>query len=63
MRIRLSNNNRNHSEDDIENRIKCAKNYENQFRQKIDSNDILKIYTDLCDIEDTYNTVKKLKIK
>lgn len=60
---RLSDVNRNHSAEDIKRRIECAISYEKQFRQKMDSYDVLKIYTDLCDADETYNIVKKKKIK
>lgn len=63
MRLRLDSANRNHSFDDIKKRIECARKYEEQFRNIIDSYDILKIYTDLYDEEETYNIVKKKKIK
>ena len=63
MRVRLSNSDRNHSDEDIEKRIDCAKRYEEQFRKKIDNSDILKIYTDLCDAEEAYNIVKRKKLK
>ena len=63
MIIRLSDASRNHSEEDIKRRIECAKSYEELFRQKLDGYNVLKIYTDLCDEEETYNIVKKKKIK
>jgi len=62
MEQRLSIDARNHSVKDIEKRIECAKNYEQLFRKKLDDYDILKIYTDLCDSEETYNIVKKKKL-
>lgn len=60
---RLSVGNRRHSMEDIKRRIECAIRYEKQFRQEIDSYDVLKIYTDLCDADETYNIVKKKKVK
>lgn len=60
---RLSDTNRNHTAEDINRRIECAISYEQQFRQKLDSYDVLKIYTDLCDAEETYQIVKKKKIR
>lgn len=36
-----------------------CKSYEELFRQKLDGYNVLKIYTDLCDEEETYNIVKK----
>lgn len=63
MKNRLSNINRNHSVEDIKRRVECAINYEKQFRQKLDSYDVLKIYTDLYDADETYNIVKKRKLK
>lgn len=63
MLDRLSNINRTHTNDDIIKRINCAKEYEEQFRKKLDNCDVLKIYTDLYDIDETYSIVKKRKIK
>ncbi len=63
IKNRLSNINRNHSVEDIKRRVECAINYEKQFRQKLDSYDVLKIYTDLYDADETYNIVKKRKLK
>ncbi len=63
MIIRLSETSRNHSEEDIKRRIECAKSYEELFRKKLDAYNVLKIYTDLCDEEETYKIVKKRKIK
>lgn len=63
MPIRLTSNNRNHSKEDIKNRITCAMEYEKNFRCLLDSYDILKIYTDLYDEEETYDIVKSRKLK
>lgn len=63
MEQRLSIGTRNHSIEDIRKRIQCAKDYEKLFRKKLDDNDVLKIYTDLCDSEETYSIVKRKKIK
>ncbi len=63
MLNRLSDGNRNHSEEDIKKRIECAKMYEKQYRKKLDSSEVLKVYTDLYDADETYNIVKKIKIR
>lgn len=63
MLSRLSSADRIHTHDDMTKRIDCAKRYEEQFRKKLDSCDVLKIYTDLHDADETYNIVKKRKIK
>lgn len=63
MEKRLSDERRNHSQEDIRKRIICAKKYEELFEQKINDYNILKIYTDLYNIDETYEIVKKKIIK
>lgn len=63
MEQRLFIGGRNHSPEDIRRRINCAKSYEQMFAKKIEDYNILKVYTDLYDIDETYNIVKKKIIK
>ena len=63
MRERLLLGERNHTQADIEKRIACAKNYEQVYSKKIESYNILRIYTDLYNSDETYNIVKKKIIR
>lgn len=63
MRERLLLGERNHTQADIEKRIACAKNYEQEYSKKIESYNILRIYTDLYNSDETYNIVKKKIIR
>lgn len=63
MVMRLIGNERNHTPEEIKNRIVCAEDYEMKFRKILDSHDVLKIYTDVYNEEETYNIVKTRKLK
>ena len=63
MSQRLLATNRNHTEDDINKRINCAREYERLYRKKLDSIDVLKIKTDVTDIENTYDKIYQKIIK
>lgn len=64
MPIRLSDSKRNQTKEEIEHRIQSALEYEEKYRKVLDSySDILKIYSDVFTIEETYQEVQKsLKI-
>lgn len=59
MKIRLSVPERGHTSNDIESRIKCAKQYEEQFSNELSNSNILKIPSDVLSIEDTYSLVRR----
>lgn len=63
MTKRLSQGLRNHSREEIEKRIACAKDYELRFGEKLNSPDILKIRTDITSIDDTYDIVLKKLVR
>lgn len=63
MPKRLMIDERNQTQEDINKRIKCAIDYEKRFGKILDSYDILKIQSDVLDIEETYNTVVKRLVK
>lgn len=63
MAKRLNQGLRNHSKEEIEKRIACAKDYELRFGEKLSSPDILKISTDITSIDDTYDIVLKKLVR
>lgn len=48
---------RNHTEEDIERRTKCAVDYEEKYGKAIERYVTSKVYTDVLDIEETYSQV------
>lgn len=57
MIARLNTNKRNHSQEDIEKRIKCAIEYEKTYGELVRRNSDSVIYTDILNIEQTYEKV------
>lgn len=60
MAERLNNDERNHSKEDIQNRIRCAINYEKEFYDIMHSDEIYRLSTEQNDIEKTYCKVLKM---
>lgn len=63
MIYRLTNSDRSHTIKDINSRIRIAKEYEEKYKDVLNSSNILKIPTDLVGIEDTYNIVTKKLVR
>lgn len=53
----LSDKTRNHTESDIERRINCAVEYEEKYGKAIERYVTSKVYTDIFNIEETYDKV------
>lgn len=64
VKNRLHDKKREHSEDEIINRVKCAKEYESMYSEDIRKHSTSVIFTDVLNIEETYEeVVKKLELK
>lgn len=63
MPKRLTSEGRNHTQEEIDKRIRCAIDYEKRFGKILNSYDILKIQSDVLGIEETYDIVVKRLIK
>lgn len=57
MKARINTNQRNHSQEDIDRRIKCAIEYEKNYGELVRKNSDSVIYTDILNAKQTYERV------
>lgn len=63
MPLRLENSKRDHTPLQMKKRIECAIDYEREFSEIRKTDDIIKIYSDILNEEETYDEVRRRLIK